>query len=150
MATISGSIFRWGKPFENACQQIPACQTDFAKITFDARLYQRLFGKQVVAFHIKGGYASSGAPFYERFYLGGANSLRGYADRRLTPEGWGTKLILTNSELRFPLSDGFPNQKVTGVLFFDAGGIWQTGQDTLRSVPGRAASLLLFRLAGWK
>ncbi len=119
----------WGAVTGEVADGDIGSDTDFAKVTFDARAYHRLFGQQVVALHLKGGYSSAGAPFYERFYLGGANSLRGYADRRLTPEGWGTKLMLLNSELRFPLSEGFPNQKVTGVLFFDAGGIWQTGQD---------------------
>jgi len=101
----------------------------FGKLTFDARLYRRLFGRQVFAVHVKAGYGTSDSPFYERFYLGGANSLRGYADRRLTPQGWGTKLFLTNTEWRFPLSDkGFPNHKASGVIFFDSGGIWAPGE----------------------
>ncbi len=103
--------------------------TRFGKVTFDARAYHRLFAKNVFALHAKAGYATSDSPFYERFYLGGANSLRGYANRRLTPQGWGTKLILTNAEFRFPLSDrGFPNHKSSGVLFFDSGAIWLPGQ----------------------
>lgn len=106
--------------------------SNFGKLTFDARIYRRLFGRQVFAMHVKAGYGTPDSPFYERFYLGGANSLRGYADRRLTPAGWGTKLILTNTELRFPLTnEGFPNHKATGVLFFDSGGIWAPG-DTPR------------------
>ena len=101
----------------------------FAKVTLDSRFYQRIFDRQVLAIHLKGGYVEPNAPFYKRFYLGGANSLRGYRDRRLTPIGWGTKLLLTNIEFRFPLSrSNFPFHKASGVLFFDTGGIWQTGQ----------------------
>ena len=102
---------------------------NFSKITFDGRFYRRVWRRQVLAFHLKGGYTTSGSPFYERFYLGGANSLRGHPDRRLTPVGWGTKLILTNTEFRFPLSHkNFPNHSASAVLFFDAGGIWQENQ----------------------
>jgi outer membrane protein insertion porin family len=101
----------------------------FYKITLDGRFFQRIFGRQVFAFHVKAAYTNRDAPFYERFYLGGANSLRGYPDRRLTPVGWGSKLILTNTEFRFPLSSrNFPNHSASGILFFDAGGIWQAGQ----------------------
>jgi outer membrane protein insertion porin family len=97
----------------------------FQKVTFDARWFRRVSDRQVVALHLKGGFASEETPFYNRFYLGGANSLRGFASRRLTPQGWGTKLLLSNAELRFPLSgESFPNHKATGIVFFDVGGIW--------------------------
>lgn len=103
---------------------------NFSRITLDARAYKKLWGRQVFAVHLKSGYSNQKAPFYERFYLGGANSLRGYPDRRLTPVGWGTKLILTNTEFRFPLSQkNFPRHGATGILFFDAGGIWLPGQN---------------------
>ncbi|RMF59759.1 MAG: hypothetical protein D6743_15890, partial [Calditrichaeota bacterium] len=119
---------------------------NFSKITLDTRFYKRVFDKEVVAFHFKGGYASQNTPFYERFYLGGANSLRGYPDRRLTPVGWGTKLILTNTEFRFPLSTkNFPYHKSSAVLFFDAGGIWKPGQ-TVRIDDFYAAAGFGFRI----
>jgi len=119
----------WGALSGELAHDQVGSEREFYKLTLDARFYQRLFGHQVVALHVKGGYASKNAPFYERFYLGGANSLRGYPDRRLTPVGWGTKLLLTNTELRFPLSSrNFPRHSATAVLFFDAGGIWRNGQ----------------------
>ncbi|MFQ5639568.1 MAG: outer membrane protein assembly factor [bacterium] len=119
----------WGAlSFELAHDQVGS-DRNFSKITFDSRLYKQLFGQQVLALHFKGGFVGENSPFYERFYLGGANSLRGYPSRRLTPVGWGTKLILSNAELRFPLSTkNFPYHKFSGVVFFDAGGIWQPGQ----------------------
>jgi outer membrane protein insertion porin family len=120
----------WGALSIEAAQRGSGSDIKFGKVTVDARFYQRVMRRQVLAFHVKGGYVGERAPFYERFYLGGANSLRGFDDRRLTPIGWGTKLILTNTEFRFPLtSKNFPNHKVSGVLFFDAGGIWQPGQN---------------------
>lgn len=102
----------------------------FPKISIDARLFQPFFMENtVLALHVKGAYAGEDAPFYERFYLGGANSLRGYQDRRLTPVGWGNKMFLATAEIRFPLTKkNFPNHKASGVLFFDAGGNWQEDQ----------------------
>ncbi|MFQ5866068.1 MAG: outer membrane protein assembly factor [bacterium] len=115
----------WGALSGELAHEEVGSEINFSKITLDTRFYQRIFGRQVFAFHLKTGYATENAPFYERFYLGGANSLRGYPDRRLTPIGWGSKLILTNTEFRFPLSSkNFPYHKATGILFFDAGGRW--------------------------
>jgi outer membrane protein insertion porin family len=119
----------WGALSGELAHDEVGSEVNFAKFTLDTRFYKRVFGRQVFAFHLKSGYATENAPFYERFYLGGANSLRGYPDRRLTPIGWGSKMILTNTEFRFPLSSkNFPYHKVTGILFFDAGGIWLPGQ----------------------
>ena len=119
----------WGAVTGEVANSDLNSEAGFPKVTLDARFFQRVLNKSVFALHVKGGYTTGDAPFYERFYLGGAHSIRGYDDRRLTPAGWGTKLILTNTEFRFPLSkNNFPYHKTTGVLFFDAGGIWLPGQ----------------------
>jgi len=101
----------------------------FPKFLVAGRYYRRMFGRNVIAFHLKGGYTGGNAPFYERFYLGGAYSLRGYLNRRLAPIGWGTKLLLAQCEIRFPLSTrNFPNHRHTAILFYDMGGIWLPDQ----------------------
>ncbi len=103
--------------------------TFYPKLSFDARIYRPLRNKQVFAFHFEAGHTTSRAPFYERFYLGGSYSLRGYSFGRLTPLGWGNKFMLTQFELRLPLSTkNFPNHKHTAVTFFDFGGIWSPKQ----------------------
>ncbi|HEX9653959.1 MAG TPA: BamA/TamA family outer membrane protein [bacterium] len=120
----------WGALSGEIADEHVGSDLNFGKVTFDARFYGQVSRHQVVALHVKGGYAGANTPFYERFYLGGANSLRGYDDRRLTPLGWGTRHFLTSAEFRFPLSTrNFPNHKSSGVLFLDAGGIWSPGQD---------------------
>ncbi len=120
----------WGALSGELAHDEVGSDVNFPRITFDTRFYKQIFGRQVLALHVKGGYTTKKAPFYERFYLGGANSLRGYPDRRLTPIGWGTKMILTSTEYRFPISKrNFPFHKVSGILFFDSGGIWQPGQN---------------------
>lgn len=119
----------WGALTGELAHEEVGSDVNFSKITLDTRFYKRIFRRQVFAFHFKGGYATKNALFYERFYLGGANSLRGYPDRRLTPIGWGSKLILTNTEFRFPFSTrNFPYHNASGILFFDAGGLWLPGE----------------------
>ncbi len=95
---------------------------DFQKIIIDIRRYQRLWKKFIAAFRLKLGSTSNGAPFYEKFYLGGPNSLRGYEDRSLTPKGYASNLTLGSVELRFPLSAKLKDtSRLSGVLFYDAG-----------------------------
>ena len=94
----------------------------FSRIIIDGRYYQQIYKGIVTALRLKYGYISSSAPFYEKFYLGGPNSLRGYADRSLSPDGGGNQLYQTGLELRFPITrNRFPNHFVTGVLFWDSG-----------------------------
>lgn len=96
----------------------------FERYIFDFRVYQQLFGRNIVALHLRLGSTTASAPFYERFYLGGANSLRGYKGRSLTPVGWGTRLALGNIEYRFPLKHkNYPKHWLTGVIFYDFGSI---------------------------
>jgi len=120
----------WGALIAESSSDKSNSDLTYTKITLDARFYKELHDKKVLAFHFKGGWVDEDAPFYERFYLGGANSLRGYPFSRLTPLGGGTKLLLTNTEFRFPLTiTNFPYHKSSGVVFFDAGGIWMPGED---------------------
>ncbi len=70
-------------------------------------------------------------PDYEKFYLGGINSIRGFDFRGIhltsvnsdgieTKIG-GTKMAQFNAELIFPIS---PDNGVMGVVFFDAGNVY--------------------------
>jgi outer membrane protein insertion porin family len=68
-----------------------------------------------------------------RFFAGGAYSVRGYPDESLgpsedlgglvTPTG-GQALLVWNEEVRFPLF-----WDLSGVAFFDAGGVWASTSD---------------------
>jgi len=113
----------------------------FQRFMFDFRIYQRVSARNVVALHLRFGNTTGSAPFYERFYLGGANSLRGYKGRSLTPVGWGTRLALGNIEYRFPLKyKDFPKHWLTGVMFYDFGAIGHSfekfGREELRTGAG--------------
>ncbi len=119
----------WGAlSFEKAHEELGS-EANFDRVLADVRLYRRLTGMTVVALHARMNYASQDAPFYQRYYLAGANSLRGYSERRLTPVGYGNTLLLGQAELRFPFSGKRVRRpSAVGVLFFDIGGIWKTGQ----------------------
>jgi len=94
----------------------------FSRVITDLRGYYNPFAHVVLAGRLKYGAVSSTAPFWEKFYLGGPNSLRGYDDRSLTPTGGGDRLYQAGAELRFPIGvRHFPKQLLTGVVFFDMG-----------------------------
>lgn len=69
----------------------------------------------VVAFRIRGGVAGGTIPFFEQFFLGGAETLRGYDEDRF----WGDYMALANLEYRKPILDYF-----TLVAFADYGDAW--------------------------
>lgn len=113
----------WGALSVEAADPQFGGTAQFTRTIFDGRFYQPL-KNSVIAMRVKAGSISDTAPFYERFYLGGAYSLRGYAERSLTPVGYGTRLFLGSVEWRVPVSGRHP-QKPTlmGAVFFDAGSI---------------------------
>lgn len=119
----------WGAlVFEKADRELGS-DLDFERVTLDARFYQRTFGRQVLALNLRAGYASDETPFYQRFYLGGANSLRGYPERRLTPIGYGNRHALASLEYRVPFSPATVERSGASlVLFFESGGLWEPGQ----------------------
>ncbi|MDA0335257.1 MAG: BamA/TamA family outer membrane protein [bacterium] len=101
----------------------------FTKLTADGRWYAPLKGRNVVAVRVHGGLVTAGAPFYERYYLGGPYSLRGFDWAELSPAGWGTRLLSMQSELRFPFgAEDLAGPRHTGVIYYDAGGIWLPGE----------------------
>lgn len=100
---------------------------NFGKLGGDVRRYFSLQGprkpgkltepKRVVAVRLLLGLANEKLPFFEQYFLGGADSLRGFQNDRF----WGNKLLLFQSELRIPVGKGDTFQ---GVLLFDAGDSW--------------------------
>ena len=84
----------------------------------------------------------------EYFSLGGSWTLRGYPWRSI----WGSKMLLVNQELRFPLVDrlviGFPFGDMDfsafrGALFVDAGNAWNDEFGQWRGAVGTGVRLAL-------
>lgn len=72
-------------------------------------------------------------PVYERFYLGGLNSVRGFEYAKISPIDaesgeriGGDKMWYTNTEVVFPLLE---TQGVMGVVFFDAGQVYDDDEN---------------------
>jgi len=106
----------------------PLGTSPIAKLATDLRRYIALKGHKgktqversrekipVLALRLMAGTSGGQLPFYEQFFLGGADSLRGYLEDRF----WGRNMFLGSAEYRRPLA-----QALTGVLFADVGDAW--------------------------
>ena len=108
----------------------------FNKVIAETGWYFPLFKGLVGFLHAKGGTVTKNAddmllPDYEKFYLGGMNSLRGFDYRGvyvpdINDEGFETKtggesMVQFNVELLIPISK---KVGLIGVVFFDAGNVY--------------------------
>jgi outer membrane protein insertion porin family len=96
----------------------------FLRTTADYRLFlskkpkdRRKLGdaRPVVAVRARVGYIKGTAPFFEQFFAGGGDSIRGYPEQRF----WGNKLAVGTIEYRQPVQKNF-----TAVAFADYGTAW--------------------------
>ncbi len=107
----------------------------FTKYLGETGWYIPVFKDIVTFLHGEIGYVQKNSggilPDYERFYLGGLNSLRGYDWRDIYvldengDEIGGDKYIQFNVELLFPL---LKKQGVVGLVFFDTGNVYNDGE----------------------
>ncbi len=108
----------------------------FMKYLAKVGWYVPIFWEFVGFAHAEGGIVvgSEGGklPDYERFYLGGLNSLRGFDYKDIHAEDddgteiGGEKYVQFNFELLFPL---VKSAGVRGVLFFDTGNVYGSDED---------------------
>ena len=101
----------------------------FGKFGLDLRRYNSLQGprkagnfnqpKRVLATRILLGTTARNVPFFEQYFLGGADSLRGFDQDRF----WGSNLALAQAEVRVPIGK---DNNFQGVLLFDGGDAWNT------------------------
>ncbi len=133
--------------------------SQFVKASIDYRHYTDLGHRQVLATRLLGGIAyaygnSQAVPYSEQFFIGGANSLRGFSIRSVGPGQYHTNgsrysymdqtgdvKLEANVEWRFPLSGD-----LFAALFADAGNVWTLRQDENRS-GGQINSSFLAQLA---
>ncbi|MBW2069981.1 MAG: outer membrane protein assembly factor BamA [Deltaproteobacteria bacterium] len=108
----------------------------YIKAIFNSGWYYPLFWKFVGFLHGKIGFieeVDGMVPIYERFFLGGINSIRSFGsgdvsprDRKTGDRIGGNKMALFNAELLFPLIE---SQGLRGVIFFDAGNSYDNGEN---------------------
>ena len=115
----------------------------FVKYLLQQRYY-RTAGPVVLATSARLGLATAFGQFLipqERFFAGGGNSVRGYAEDELSPGDsfgpvGGNALLVLNQEVRFPVF-----KIVRGVGFFDAGRAFDTvGHLTLMDLSAGAGA----------
>ncbi len=108
-------------------------EIDFTKYNLESAVFFPLFWKFSGGLYAKGGYLddrTKGNPDldWERFYLGGIKSIRGFDkyDINTTPTGssiqrGGEKFVQFNAEMVFPIQE---DAGVYGVLFYDRGDVY--------------------------
>jgi len=80
------------------------------------------------------GYGGDSVPAFERFFMGGANSLRGFNIRDVGPLNGqgepvgGTQSLLFNFEIQYPFSKAF-----RGFVFYDRGNVFGSGAADISS-----------------
>ncbi|MBN2483541.1 MAG: outer membrane protein assembly factor BamA [Candidatus Omnitrophica bacterium] len=111
---------------------------DFNKLFSRFSVYLPLFKKSVFELRTRVGLAdpfdnTDTVPIYERFFAGGASTIRGYNERKIGPIDpvtedpiGGEALFVYNVEYTYPLTDFL---KVAG--FFDSGDVWAERKDFL-------------------
>lgn len=109
---------------------------DFAKITASASKYFGLLKASTLEFRLRTGFAdaygdSREVPIYERFYAGGAYTVRGYHERKVGPIDavskdpiGGEAMAVGNIEYLYPVMD-----VVKAALFYDVGNVWSKLND---------------------
>ncbi|MFH1033165.1 MAG: outer membrane protein assembly factor BamA [Pseudomonadota bacterium] len=104
----------------------------FIKVIGDTGWYFPLWWEHVFVMHGRvgwlTGHAGGDLPIYEKFFLGGINTLRGFDYQSVSPRDpltndriGGERMALANIEYRFPL---LAKAGLVGVVFYDTGNVW--------------------------
>lgn len=115
----------------------------FTKLTAETGWYFPLFWGTVGFIHGESGYIEESSdkylPDYERFYLGGINSVRGFDWQDISPvinddiKIGGTEFAQVNVEYIFPI---IKESGLVGLFFYDAGNAWALDNDDAESEDG--------------
>jgi len=108
---------------------------DFTETIMEGRYYLPIAGRAVLAVKARGGSIGKiggpnlTVPFYRRYFLGGATSLRGWGRFEVSPlvDGvtvGGHTMFESSAELRAPVW-----RNLSAVLFADAGNVWNNAWD---------------------
>ncbi|MFQ5750119.1 MAG: outer membrane protein assembly factor, partial [Planctomycetota bacterium] len=113
---------------------------DFYSVSGEHRQYVPFFKKRII-FMGRGriawadGFGNDDLPVFERFFLGGARTVRGFDFREVGPKDsngdpiGGNAALLFNAELQFPFIAG-----LRAVAFFDSGQVYRKNKDTVFDV----------------
>ena len=124
---------------------IPGSDLSFYRLDYSGQIFAPLSSNYTLRFHTDLGYAesygsTSELPFYEHYYAGGFNSVRGFKDSSLGPRSTPSKndpdqkplpfggnvLIQGGVELLFPMPFVKDQRSLRTVLFWDVGNVFDT------------------------
>jgi outer membrane protein insertion porin family len=101
----------------------------FVKVVSSITHFQPIWFDHILSGRLEGGYgfgwADKDLPLFERFYLGGSNSIRSYKSRQISPKDdqgeriGGTSEVLANVEYIVPLPFN-----IRAAAFFDVGNVY--------------------------
>ncbi len=102
----------------------------FYKPILRSSVFLPTFWKFILSFNTILGYIEGIEGFdlneakYEKFYVGGAETVRGYPYRMLAPETGGRIMFVFNTEYKFPIVQENKRTVLQGAIFYDIGGAW--------------------------
>ena len=106
----------------------------FHRAVYEVTKYRPLIGKLVGAAQMRvnfaDGYGGDILPSFERYFMGGPTSLRGFTLQDIGPKAsdgdplGGNKSLLLNLELQYPFT-----KAIRGFVFYDRGNLYGTGAD---------------------
>jgi outer membrane protein insertion porin family len=123
---------------------LPALDMQYYKFELSGSYFQPLSDKLTLLTRADIGYADEYGddpyPFFKNYYVGGANSVRGYKQASVgkkfydtNVKDWvsfgGTTKLVISSEVLFPVPGLKNNESIRLGAFFDGGGVWDQGED---------------------
>jgi outer membrane protein insertion porin family len=105
---------------------------DFTRSGYEVTYYHPVIGKLIGAIHgeinFASGYGGDDLPAFERYFMGGPSSLRGFTIRDVGPKDndgdplGGEQSLLFNLELQYPFT-----KSLRGFIFYDRGNVYGPG-----------------------
>jgi|GEM_PF-1373540 len=105
----------------------------FIGLQGDLRAYREVPGG-VFATRLRGSVVSEGAAFYDRLYLGGMYTVRGFPTHSLSAPGGDTWLWSGSVEYRSRILGRGDDTRLAGLLFLDGGASGRFGEDSFAGV----------------
>jgi outer membrane protein insertion porin family len=119
---------------------VPGSDLTYYRLSYTGKFFFPVYNKTTLAFKTTLGVADSfgnttEVPFYEKYYAGGFNSVRGFEDNSLGPKGsTGTTIggdlkTVGSAELIFPMPLIDDSDNIRLSLFYDVGNVYATPED---------------------
>ncbi|MDR1784254.1 MAG: outer membrane protein assembly factor BamA [Endomicrobium sp.] len=101
---------------------------NFVRGFVDSEWFFPTFWRFVLSANLRVGlvasYGNQSVPIYERFYIGGSDTVRGYDRDEIKPYN-GKLMGVINVEYKFPIFSQTGRTFIQGFLFYDVGGLWE-------------------------